>query len=59
MELPTNGGDISSADSYHDQWMSEGFAEFSASLYVQSVPGSKKFLTLGNTELITPGERDA
>ncbi|MFN2516588.1 MAG: M1 family aminopeptidase, partial [Pyrinomonadaceae bacterium] len=22
-------------DSYHDQWMSEGFAEFSASLYVQ------------------------
>jgi hypothetical protein len=24
-------------DSYHDQWMSEGFAEFSASLYVQYV----------------------
>ncbi|HKP48032.1 MAG TPA: carboxypeptidase regulatory-like domain-containing protein [Pyrinomonadaceae bacterium] len=24
-------------DSYHDQWMSEGFAEFSASLYVQLV----------------------
>jgi hypothetical protein len=24
-------------DSYHDQWMSEGFAEFSASLYVQFV----------------------
>jgi hypothetical protein len=23
--------------SYHDQWMSEGFAEFSASLYVQNV----------------------
>ena len=22
-------------DSYHDQWMSEGFAEFSTSLYVQ------------------------
>jgi aminopeptidase N len=24
-------------DSYHDQWMSEGFSEFSASLYVQFV----------------------
>lgn len=24
-------------DSYHDQWMSEGFAEFSASLYVQFI----------------------
>jgi hypothetical protein len=32
-------------DSYHDQWMSEGFAEFSASLYVQYVrQDPKKFL---------------
>ena len=32
-------------DSYHDQWMSEGFSEFSASLYVQHVRRDpKKFL---------------
>ncbi len=31
-------------DSYHDQWMSEGFAEFSASLYVQAVRGTDKFI---------------
>jgi len=31
--------------SYHDQWMSEGFAEFSASLYVQFVrQDMKKFI---------------
>ncbi|HVF49957.1 MAG TPA: carboxypeptidase regulatory-like domain-containing protein [Pyrinomonadaceae bacterium] len=30
-------GHIVGWDSYHDQWMSEGFAEFSASLYVQYV----------------------
>src|SRR2546423_10742589 len=30
--------------SYRDQWMSEGFAEFSASLYVQTVRGNDKFL---------------
>lgn len=30
--------------SYRDQWMSEGFAEFSASLYVQIVRGNDKFL---------------
>jgi hypothetical protein len=29
--------------SYRDQWMSEGFAEFSASLYVQLVRGNDKF----------------
>lgn len=28
--------------SYHDQWMSEGFAEFSASLYVQQVLRSEQ-----------------
>ncbi len=31
-------------DSYHDQWMSEGFAEFSASLYVQLTRGNDKFI---------------
>ncbi|MFH4077650.1 M1 family aminopeptidase, partial [Acinetobacter baumannii] len=30
-------GHIIGWTSYHDQWMSEGFAEFSASLYVQYV----------------------
>ena len=38
-------GHIIGWDSYHDQWMSEGFAEFSASLYVQFVrQDNKKFL---------------
>ena len=30
-------GHVVGWDSYHDQWMSEGFAEFSTSLYVQYV----------------------
>ena len=30
--------------SYRDQWMSEGFAEFSASLYVQQTRGQEKFI---------------
>ncbi|MBV8857178.1 MAG: carboxypeptidase regulatory-like domain-containing protein [Acidobacteria bacterium] len=30
--------------SYRDQWMSEGFAEFSASLYAQITEGTDKFL---------------
>lgn len=30
--------------SYRDQWMSEGFAEFSASLYAQVVRGPDKFI---------------
>jgi hypothetical protein len=37
-------GHIIGWDSYHDQWMSEGFAEFSSSLYVQAVRGNEKFL---------------
>ena len=36
-------GHIIGWDSYHDQWMSEGFAEFSASLYVQITRGNEKF----------------
>src|SRR5438094_8236888 len=30
--------------SYRDQWMSEGFAEFSASLFVQKIYGQQKFI---------------
>ncbi|MDT5272297.1 MAG: hypothetical protein QOH49_4483 [Acidobacteriota bacterium] len=30
--------------SYRDQWMSEGFAEFSASLYAQATDGNDKFI---------------
>lgn len=37
-------GHIVGWDSYHDQWMSEGFAEFSASLYVQITRGTDKFI---------------
>jgi len=37
-------GHVVGWDSYHDQWMSEGFAEFSASLYVQLIRGNEKFL---------------
>ena len=37
-------GHVIGWDSYHDQWMSEGFAEFSASLYVQAIRGNEKFL---------------
>jgi len=37
-------GHIIGWDSYHDQWMSEGFAEFSASLYVQAIRGNDKFI---------------
>jgi len=37
-------GHVIGWDSYHDQWMSEGFAEFSASLYVQMVRGPDKFI---------------
>ena len=37
-------GHVIGWDSYHDQWMSEGFAEFSASLYVQFIRGNEKFV---------------
>jgi len=37
-------GHIIGWDSYRDQWMSEGFAQFSASLYVQFIRGNDKFL---------------
>lgn len=31
-------------ETYHDQWMSEGFSEYSALLYVQAVAGNAQFL---------------
>jgi hypothetical protein len=37
-------GHIVGWESYHDQWMSEGFSEFSASLYVQLIRGNDKFV---------------
>ncbi|HEY6122616.1 MAG TPA: M1 family aminopeptidase, partial [Pyrinomonadaceae bacterium] len=37
-------GHIIGWSSYHDQWMSEGFAEFSASLYVQFSRDQNKFI---------------
>jgi hypothetical protein len=44
-------GHIIGWDSYHDQWMSEGFAEFSASLYVQYVRRDPaKFLDFWNDQ---------
>lgn len=37
--------------SYHDQWMSEGFAEFSASLFIQfAMRDEKKFLDFWNEQ---------
>jgi hypothetical protein len=37
-------GHIVGWDSYRDQWMSEGFAQFSTSLYVQHTRGNEKFI---------------
>jgi len=37
-------GHVIGWDSYRDQWMSEGFAEFSSSLYVQFTRGNDKFV---------------
>jgi len=38
-------GHVVGWSSYRDQWMSEGFAEFSASLWVQQVKGIGKFIS--------------
>ena len=38
-------GHVVGWSSYRDQWMSEGFAEFSASLWVQQVKGISKFIS--------------
>jgi hypothetical protein len=37
-------------NSYRDQWMSEGFSEFSASLFLQRVYGNKAFLDFWEDE---------
>lgn len=37
-------GHIVGWESYRDQWMSEGFAEFSASLWVERVKGQAKYI---------------
>ena len=48
-------------NSYRDQWMSEGFADFSASLFLQSAyakKGPKEFITFWDDETeIHPGEK--
>jgi aminopeptidase N len=38
-------GHVVGWSSYRDQWISEGFAEFSASLWVQQVKGISKFIS--------------
>jgi hypothetical protein len=43
-------GHIVGWKSYRDQWMSEGFAEFSASLWVQAVKGNDKFVDFWETQ---------
>jgi hypothetical protein len=51
-------GHIIGWTSYRDQWMSEGFAEFSASLYVQHVRGIDKFVEFWEAhrkEIVTAG----
>ena len=44
-------GDTVGFNSYRDQWMSEGFADMSASLYLSlSEKNPKKFITFWNDE---------
>ena len=56
-------GHVIGWDSYRDQWMSEGFAEFSASLYVQLIRGNDKFIEFWEDQRrqiiqATPATRD-
>jgi aminopeptidase N len=37
-------------NSYRDQWMSEGFADMSASIYIQLIENHNKFLEFWNDE---------
>ncbi len=46
-------------NSYRDQWMSEGFAEFSASLYVQITWGQDEYLQFWKEERAQLTERSA
>ncbi len=43
-------GHVIGWDSYRDQWMSEGFAQFSTSLYVQYTRGNDKFIDFWENE---------
>jgi hypothetical protein len=43
-------GHIVGWKSYHDQWLSEGFAQFSAGLYAHKVQGEKKYRTFLETD---------
>lgn len=44
-------GHAVSWNSYRDQWMSEGFSEFSASLFLQMTRDNKQFIKFWNDEL--------
>jgi aminopeptidase N len=43
-------GHIVGWKSYHDQWLSEGFAQFSAGLFAQKTQGEKKYKTFLETD---------
>ena len=43
-------GHIVGWKSYHDQWLSEGFAQFSAGLYAHKALGEKKYKTFLETD---------
>jgi hypothetical protein len=43
-------GHLVSWSDYHDQWLSEGFAQFSAGLYQHRVAGEKKFKSFLETD---------
>src|SRR5258708_2114548 len=54
-------GEMVGFHSYRDQWMSEGFADFSASLFLQNAygpKGNKKFMEFWNYERKTIIERN-
>ncbi len=53
-------GHIVGWSSYHDQWLSEGFADFSASLYLQYTEGGKldKYLNFWDTQRKTILEKN-
>lgn len=50
-------GHLVDCRSYHDEWLSEGFAEYSAGLYTQTLEGEKKFKTFLENQRIETLER--
>jgi len=44
-------GHLVSWKDYHDQWLSEGFAQFSAGLYLHRTAGEKKFQTFLSADI--------